>query len=245
MDNRRVPARVAWVTKRYGAVTALDAVDFALAPRETLALLGAGGSGKTTALRVLLGSVAPDAGAASLFGRDPRVAAHRKRVGAMPEAGTVRATPTVAEHVRGAASEHARPLPLDRTLALAGLHGLETRPYGELSAAEKQRVAFALAICGDPDVLILDEPTAALDVESRLAFWVRIRRYAARGGSILVATDDPGEAQALADRIVVLACGRVVADGTAAELRARAGGVTLEAAYLALTRSAGPDRDAS
>ena len=238
MDDTQTPARLARVTKRYGAVTALHGVDIALHPAETLALLGPNGAGKTTAIRALLGIITPDEGVAALFGRDPRAARNRTRVGAMLQVSGVPATLRVAEHIRLFSSYYPQPLPLEETLAAAGLRGLAKRLYGELSGGQKQRVAFALAICGDPDALILDEPTSALDVESRLALWDRIRGYAARGRSVLMTTHDIAEAEALADRVVVIAGGRVVAEGTAADIKRAAGKSSLESAYLALTRTA-------
>ena len=224
MDDTRIPARLARVTKRYGSTVALDGVDLTLRPGETLALLGPNGAGKTTAIRALLGIVSPDAGTARLFGADPRIARNRARAGAMLQVSGVPATLTVAEQVRLFSAYYPHPLPLDATLAAAGLRGLERRPYGELSGGQKQRVAFALAICGDPDALILDEPTSALDVEARLALWSQIRAYVARGKSVLLTTHDLAEADALGDRIAVLFGGRIVAEGTQAEIKARAGG---------------------
>jgi ABC-2 type transport system ATP-binding protein len=227
MDETQIPARLARVTKRYGPVTALDGVDVELRAGETLALLGPNGAGKTTAIRALLGIVAPDEGTATLFGRSPRAAKNRVRIGAMLQVAGVPATLTVAEHVRLFATYYPHPLPLAETLEIAGLRGLEKRLYGELSGGQKQRVAFALAICGDPDALILDEPTSALDVEARLGLWSQIRAYVARGRSVLLTTHDLAEADALAGRIVVLLGGRVVAEGTATEIKARAGGATI------------------
>ena len=227
MDDVQTPARLTRVTKRYGAITALDDIDVALNAGETLALLGPNGAGKTSAIRTLLGIVKPDDGTATLFGRDPRVAKNRARVGAMLQVSGVPATLTVAEHVRLFSSYYPHPLPLEETLAIAGLRGLAKRLYGELSGGQKQRVAFALAICGDPDALVLDEPTSALDVESRHALWTQIRSYVARGRSVLLTTHDLAEADALADRIVVLFGGRVIAEGTAAQINERAGGATV------------------
>jgi ABC-2 type transport system ATP-binding protein len=227
MHDTQIPARLARVTKRYGTVTALHDVDVALQPGETLALLGPNGAGKTTAIRALLGIIAPDSGTATLFGKNPRAAANRTRVGAMLQVSGVPPTLTVAEHVRLFASYYPHPLPLDETLSIAGLRGLEKRLYGQLSGGQKQRVAFALAICGDPDALVLDEPTTALDVESRLALWAQIRGYVARGRSVLLTTHDLAEADALANRIVVLFAGKIVAQGSAAEIKSRAGGSTV------------------
>ncbi len=227
MHDTQIPARLSRVTKRYGAVTALDDADLALQPGETLALLGPNGAGKTTATRALLGIIAPDSGTATLFGKSPRRAENRRRVGAMLQVSGVPATLTVREHVSLFASYYPHALPVAETLSIAGLRGLENRLYGQLSGGQKQRVAFALAICGDPDALILDEPTTALDVESRLALWAQIRGYVARGRSVLLTTHDLAEADALAGRIVVLFGGKIVAEGSAAEIKSRAGGSTV------------------
>ena len=227
MHDTQIPARLSRVTKRYGAVTALDDVDIALRPGETLALLGPNGAGKTTATRALLGIIAPDSGTATLFGKSPRSAVNRTRVGAMLQVSGVPATLTVREHVALFASYYPHPLPVAEALSIAGLRGLENRLYGQLSGGQKQRVAFALAICGDPDALILDEPTTALDVESRLALWAQIRGYVARGRSVLLTTHDLAEADALASRIAVLFGGKIVAEGSAAEIKSRAGGSTV------------------
>jgi ABC-2 type transport system ATP-binding protein len=234
MNDLEAPARLSGVTKRYKTITALHDVSLTVRAGETLALLGPNGAGKTTAIRTLLGMMRPDAGTATLFGRDPRNAPNRARVGAMLQVSGVPATLTVAEHVGLFATYYPRPLPIAETLAIAGLRGLEKRLYGELSGGQKQRVAFALAICGNPDLLILDEPTSALDVESRLALWAQIRAYVVRGRSVLLATHDLGEAEALAGRIAVLLAGRIVAEGSPAEIKARAGG-TIVRCSTALT----------
>jgi ABC-2 type transport system ATP-binding protein len=237
MNDTTIPARLTRVSKRYGAINALREVDVTLRAGETLALLGPNGAGKTTAIRTLLGIVTPDAGSATLFGRNPRAAKSRTRVGAMLQVSGVPATLTVAEHIRLFRTYYPKPLPLEETIAIAGLRGLESRLYGELSGGQKQRVAFALAICGDPDALVLDEPTSALDVEARLALWAQIRAYVARGRSVLLTTHDLAEADALADRIVVLLGGRIVAEGSATEIKARAGGATIRC-----TSALGDDR---
>ena len=227
MADTIAPARLERVSKTYGTTTALAELDLVLRPGETLALLGPNGAGKTTAIRTLLGIVTPDAGRATLFGRDPRVPANRVRAGAMLQVGGVPATLTAREHVTLFSAYYPHPLPVARTLALAGLQGLENRRYGDLSGGQKQRVAFALAICGDPDVLILDEPTSALDVEARLALWEQIRSYVAGGRSVLLTTHDLAEADALGDRVMVLLGGRIVAEGSGAAIKARAGGAVV------------------
>ena len=210
------------VTKRFGPVTALAGIDLDIARGQLLALLGPNGAGKTTAVRLLLGLSAPDSGAARVFGRDPRERAARTRTGAMLQVGRVPETLRVSEHIRLFSSYYPKPLPFEETIALAGLEGLERRLFGKLSGGQKQRVLFALAVCGNPDILVLDEPTVGLDVDSRRALWRHIRAFVARGGSVLLTTHYLEEADALADRIVVLNQGRIAAAGTSAEVRQRA-----------------------
>ena len=210
--------------KRYGATVAVDHVDLAVERGEVVALLGPNGAGKTTAVSLMLGLLRPDAGRATLFGHEPRSAAARVRVGAMLQVTAVPQTLRVAEHVHLFSAYYPRPLPVGETLELAGLEGLERRPYGELSGGQKQRLAFALAVCGDPDLLFLDEPTAGLDVAARRGLWERIRALVARGRTVLLTTHHLEEADALADRIVVLHRGRVLAEGSPAAIKERAAG---------------------
>ncbi len=239
-SNECVPARLEAAVKRYRSVTALDGVSFDVRPGELVTLLGPNGAGKTTAVRLLLGLARADAGRATLFGRDPRVAAHRIEVGAMLQVGKVPETLTVAEHVALFSSYYPHPRALDDVLRSADLDGVADRRFGELSGGQKQRVLFALALCGNPRLLVLDEPTLGLDVEARRGLWDEVRRYVAEGGSVLLTTHYLAEAEAVADRIVVLAKGRVVADGDTGSVKAAAGlpaSGTLEDAYLALTRA--------
>ena len=216
-------AELAQVSKRYGEVVALDGVDLAVRPGEVVALLGPNGAGKTTAVSLLLGLLAPDGGAARLFGDDPRSLAARTRAGAMLQVAKVPETLTVGEHLRLFASYYPAPLPVAEVVALAGLDGLERRWFGKLSGGQKQRLLFALALVGDPDLLFLDEPTVGLDVASRRGLWERIRELVQRGRTVLLTTHYLEEAEALADRIVVVDHGRVIAEGTPAEIEARAG----------------------
>jgi len=218
------PAALAGATKRYGDTTALAGLDLEVQPGEVLALLGPNGAGKTTAVSLLLGLVSPDEGTARLFGRDPRSPAARSRAGAMLQVSKVPETLRVAEHVELFSSYYPRPLPVAETIALAGLAGLERRPYGELSGGQKQRLMFALAVCGDPDLLFLDEPTVGLDVTARRGLWDRVRELVGRGRTVLLTTHHLEEADALADRVVVLDRGRVLACGSPAEIKARAAG---------------------
>lgn len=210
--------------KRYGGVTALDGIDFQVRPGEVVALLGPNGAGKTTAVQLLLGLLRPDSGESTLFGLDPRDPAARVRTGAMLQISNVPETLKVREHVDLISSYYPRPLPRSRTLELAGLGGLEERLFGKLSGGQRQRLLFALALCGDPDLLFLDEPTVGLDVEARRGLWSVIEGKAREGRSVLLTTHYLEEADALADRIVLIRRGRIVAEGTPAEIKARAAG---------------------
>ena len=228
-EASEVAAELRQASKEYGGkgrtkVTALDRLDFAVRPGEVVALLGPNGAGKTTAVQLLLGLARPTAGEARLFGRDPRDAAARMRVGAMLQVSKVPETLKVKEHVELISSYYPRPLPAAEVIGLAGLSGLENRPFGKLSGGQKQRVLFALALCGDPDLLFLDEPTTGLDVEARRGLWSAIRELVRRGRTVLLTTHYLEEADALASRIVVLGHGRVLAEGTPAEIKARAHG---------------------
>ena len=210
--------------KRYGKVTALAGVDLAIQPGEVVALLGPNGAGKTTAVQLLLGLARPSEGEARTFGLDPKDTAARVRVGAMLQVSNVPETLKVKEHVHLTSSYYPHPLPQAEVMAAAGLSGLEDRLFGKLSGGQRQRVLFALALCGDPDLLFLDEPTVGLDVESRRAFWSVIEAKAGQGRSVLLTTHYLEEADALADRIVLIGRGRVVAEGTPAEIKGRAAG---------------------
>jgi len=209
------------VSKRYGAVTALDAVDFSIAPGELVALLGPNGAGKTTAVRILLGLTSPSKGRATVFGNPPTDSAARRRTGALLQVSKVPETLRVREHIQLFSSYYPNPLPLAETIAAAGLAGLENRLFGELSGGQKQRVLFALALCGNPELLFLDEPSVGLDVETRRLLWRQIRAFVDRGGSVLLTTHYLEEADALADRVAVINAGRIVAEGTPSEIKAR------------------------
>jgi ABC-2 type transport system ATP-binding protein len=210
------------VTKKYGAVTAIDGVTLALEPRRVTALLGPNGAGKTTAVKLLLGLTRPTSGRVALFGEDPRSLAARRRTGVMLQVSKVPETLRVREHVRLFCSYYPAPMRVDGALRAAGLEEVADRKFGELSGGQRQRVQFALAICGNPDLLFLDEPTVGLDVESRRAFWQEVRRLAERGCSILLTTHYLEEADALADRIVLLSRGAIVADGAPHDVKALA-----------------------
>ena len=222
------------VTKRYGPVHALRGIDLTIAPGELVALLGPNGAGKTTAVRILLGLAQPTTGHATVFGRPPASHEAKLRRGALLQVAKVPETLRVREHIELFSSYYEKPLPIQETMAAAGLKGIENKLFGDLSGCQKQRVLFALAICGNPDLLFLDEPTVGLDVEARRALWARIRGFVARGGSVLLTTHYLDEADALARRIVVINQGRIVAEGTPAEIKTRGASTGLEDAFLTI-----------
>lgn len=207
------------VTKRFRGITAVDGVDLQLEAGKVTALLGPNGAGKTTTVRLMLGLTRPTSGTVRLFGEDPTSPAARQRTGVMLQVANVPETLRVREHVNLFCSYYPSPLTVEATLAAAGISHLAGRKYGELSSGQRQRVHFALAICGNPDLLFLDEPTVGLDVESRRGFWQEVRALVSRGRAILLTTHYLEEADALADRVVVMNQGAIVADGAPHEMK--------------------------
>ncbi|HVI58565.1 MAG TPA: ABC transporter ATP-binding protein [Luteimonas sp.] len=201
------------VRRQYGKVVALDGVDLSIGPGQVLALLGANGAGKTTAIALLLGLLEPDAGEATLFGRSPHELAARRNIGVMLQAAGIPDNSTVGELLALTRSYYPKPRETAQCVALAGLEGLLPRRYGRLSGGQQRRVQFALALCGSPRLLFLDEPTTGLDIEARQLVWRAIRELVAQGCAVLLTTHYLEEAEALADRVVVLARGKVVAAG--------------------------------
>jgi ABC-2 type transport system ATP-binding protein len=212
-----------------GPVEAVRGVDIEVAAGETVALLGPNGAGKSTTIDLLLGLQRPDRGAVTVFGRTPEVAVAEGRIGVMLQAGGLLRELSVRELVTMVRALHPRPLPVDETLALARLEGVADHRTEKLSGGQQQRVRFALALVGDPDVLVLDEPTVGLDVEARQAFWATVRELAQSGKTVLFATHYLEEADAYADRAVLMAHGRVVADGPPTEIKAMVGSRTIRA----------------
>jgi ABC-2 type transport system ATP-binding protein len=223
----KVAAEFCGVSKRYGPVLALNSVSLRIQRGELVSLLGANGAGKTTAVKLLLGLAAPNQGTISVFGEIPSSRAAKMRVGAMLQVAKVPETLKVREHIKLFSCYYANPLPLATVVERTGIEGLENRLFGELSGGQKQRVLLALAICGDPDLLFLDEPTVGLDVDSRRTFWREIRAFVDRGRSVLLTTHYLDEADALADRILVLNRGTIIAEGTPKEIKSSVVGKTI------------------
>lgn len=217
-------ARLTAISKRYDDKVALRDVSLDIAPGGVIALLGPNGAGKTTTVKLLLGLAAPTSGSVELFGQNPRNTASRRRIGAMLQVGKVPETLRVHEHIDLFRSYYPSPMAATEVYSAAGLEGLEDRKFGDLSGGQRQRVLFALAICGNPDMLFLDEPTLGFDVEARRGFWDQIRGFVARGRTVLLTTHYLEEADALADRIVVIDHGSVIADGTPAQIKQRVSG---------------------
>jgi ABC-2 type transport system ATP-binding protein len=212
------------VTRRYGHITAVDGLSLQIRSGETVALLGPNGAGKTTTVELLLGLASPDAGVIGLFGGPPADAVAAGRVGAMLQDAGLPQGARVAELIGLVRSLYPDPLPLLDTLRLTDLEPLAHRQVQRLSGGQRQRVRLALALAGNPELLILDEPTAALDVDARRSFWERVRGYVSAGRTVLFATHRLEEADAVADRVVVIAGGRLLADGTPDQVKAQAAG---------------------
>ena len=224
MSHSDVVASLDGVTKRYGETFALRDFSLDISRGGVLALLGPNGAGKTTSVKLMLGLASPTSGAVSLFGGNPKRAANRRRIGAMLQVGKVPETLRVREHIDLFRSYYPSPLSFGEVLQLGGLEGIEDRMFGDLSGGQRQRVLFALALCGDPELLFLDEPTLGFDVEVRRSFWKQIRAFVARGRTVLLTTHYLEEADALADRVVVINHGSIVADGSPSQIKSKVSG---------------------
>ncbi len=189
-----------------------------------IALLGPNGAGKTTAVRLMLGLIAPNAGTVRVLGGDPRATGVRVHIGAMLQVGRVPETLRVREHIDLFRTYYPHPLAFSEIVKLAQLEGITDKLFGDLSGGQRQRVLFALALCGDPELIFLDEPTVGLDIQARRGLWQQVRHLAERGKTVLLTTHYLEEADALADRIVVLHKGSILAAGTPAEIKQRAAG---------------------
>ena len=233
--NQTEVANLSGVTKNYGLLCALSSIDLSLESAKIVALLGPNGAGKTTAVKLLLGLLKPSNGEVSVFGAHPQEPKTRERMGAMLQSASVPDMLRVREHIDLFSSYYPRPLELADTITRAGLERLENRYYRALSGGEQRRLMFALAICGDPDLLFLDEPTTGLDIESRRGMWAQIRTLRSAGKTVLLTTHYLEEADQLADRIVVLKRGKVAADGTPYQIKCAGNSETMDDAFLNLT----------
>jgi ABC-2 type transport system ATP-binding protein len=212
-----------------GPIRAVRGVDVRIGAGETVALLGPNGAGKSTTIDMLLGLLAPDAGTVSVFGRSPAEAVANGAVGGMLQTGQLIRDLSVGELVAMMASLYPSPLDVDEALELSGVREIAAQRTQKLSGGQTQRVRLAVALVSDPQLLVLDEPTVALDVEGRRAFWTTMRAFAARGKTIVFATHYLEEADAYADRAVLMAHGEIVADGPTTEIRAMVGTRTIRA----------------
>ncbi len=215
--------------KCYGPVEAVAGIDLVVTPGETVALLGPNGAGKSTTIDLLLGLATPDGGAVTVFGQPPARAVAAGRVAGMLQTGQLIDHLTVRELVALAASLYPHPRPLGEVLEVTGAAAFADQRTTKLSGGQAQRVRFALALVADAALLVLDEPTVALDVEARRDFWAAMRRVARGGTTVLFATHYLEEADAYADRIVLMAHGRILADGPATDIKARVGGRRIRA----------------
>jgi ABC-2 type transport system ATP-binding protein len=217
------------LVKSFGEVRAVRGIDVSVAPGETVALLGPNGAGKSTTIDLLLGLLAPDGGTVSVFGREPTKAVDAGSVGAMLQTGGLIRDLSVRELVAMMASLYPAPLDVDAALEQAGIGDIAKQRTQKLSGGQSQRVRYAIALVSNPQLLVLDEPTVAMDVEARHHFWESMRSFAAGGKTVLFATHYLEEADAYADRVVLMARGRIVADGPPTEIKAMVGTRTIRA----------------
>jgi ABC-2 type transport system ATP-binding protein len=229
--SRRIGAGVELhdLAKSWGPVEAVRGVDISVQPGETVALLGPNGAGKSTTIDMMLGLTEPDRGTVEVFALPPHEAVASGLVGAMLQTGALIRDLKVRELMTMFAALYPQPLPVDETLALVGLEDIADQLTQKLSGGQTQRVRFALSLVTNPDLLVLDEPTVAMDVESRHAFWTTMRELASRGKTIFFATHYLEEADAYADRAILMARGSIVADGPTTEIKAMVGTRTIRA----------------
>lgn len=230
--------RLSDLRKSYGEVRAVDGIDLTIAPGEVVALLGPNGAGKSTTVDMILGLSKPDAGGVTVFGAEPAEAVKTGAIGAMLQGAALLDDATVGEMVAMVASLHRNPMTVAEALAGAGIEDLANRRGNNLSGGQKQRARFAVALVSDPDLLLLDEPTAAMDVGSRREFWRSMQAFTDSGRTVLFATHYLEEAEEFADRVVLMRGGRIVADGSVAQVRALAGGRSVRAVVPGATDTA-------
>ena len=217
------------VGKSYGQIEALQDISFEVDFGTTVALLGPNGAGKSTLFKLMMGSARATQGNISVLGHKPGSLAARQTCGAMLQVSGVPATLSVLEHIKLFRNYYPHPLPIEEIIGKARLEGLENRRYGTLSGGEQQKLHFALAIAGDPKLLFLDEPTTSMDVETRQSMWKQVKEFAEVGKTLIVSTHSLDEADSLADRIIILNEGRIVADASSREIRASVGATLVSA----------------
>jgi ABC-2 type transport system ATP-binding protein len=213
-------ASLAGVRKRFGKIQALDGFDLAVNRGELLSVLGPNGAGKSTAISMLLGLQTPDEGSAALFGHAPQEIDGRRRIGVMMQEVALPTVLRPRELLEQVASYYPTPYEVATLIKRLSLESLADRPYGKLSGGQKRQVQFALALVGRPELLFLDEPTVGLDIQAREALWKVVRELVHEGCSVVLTTHYLEEAEALADRVVVMARGRLVTSGSVDEIRA-------------------------
>lgn len=217
------------VEKRFGDVVAVAGITLSVQPGEVVALLGPNGAGKTSTIDMLLGLSDPTAGRAMVYGMEPRRAVSLGLVSAVMQTGGLLKDYTVEETVRFTAALFSSTRPVHEVMERAGIAEIAGRRVGKCSGGQQQRLRFALALLSDPELLILDEPTTGMDAGGRRDFWSSIREDTRRGRTVIFATHYLEEADAYADRVVVISRGQVIADGTAAQVKASAHGRVLRA----------------
>ncbi|WP_407926223.1 ABC transporter ATP-binding protein [Halosaccharopolyspora lacisalsi] len=237
-DHTGTAIDISGLRKDHGPVRAVDGVDLGIAPGEVMALLGPNGAGKSTLVDMILGLTRPDSGRVRIFGAEPERAVRGGAIAAMLQTGALLDDATVGEMLGMVASLHHAPLTVREALRRAGIEDLVKRPSTRLSGGQQQRVRYALALVSDPALLLLDEPTAAMDVGTRREFWHSMRDYTDSGRTVVFATHYLEEAEEFADRVVFMKSGRIVADGAVAEVRALAAGRTLRATVPGVVESA-------
>jgi ABC-2 type transport system ATP-binding protein len=205
--------------KRFGKITALDQLTLSVGKGEILALLGHNGAGKSTAINILLGLQRPDSGHAELFGLDPQEIAARRRIGIMMQEVGLSPALKPRELIRQVSNYYHSPYDTEAVIKRLSLESLAERRYGVLSGGQKRQVQFGMAICGRPELLFLDEPSVGMDVHARSSLWEVIRDLRREGCSIVLTTHNLEEAEALADRVTVIAHGKLVASGTVDQIR--------------------------
>ena len=215
------------VSKSFGDISAVDELSMIVRRGEVVAILGPNGAGKTTSLAMLLGLRKPSSGTLAIFGLTPGHPMARLRTGTMLQITGLPHSLKVAEHIRLFSSYYSSPVPTDEVIERCGLGELSDRLYGKLSTGQQQKVHYALAICGDPELLILDEPTTSLDVESRRRLWEDLKGKASSNRAFVIATHNLEEAEFLADRVLLLANGRLIANASPEEIKSQVPGKTI------------------